>query len=340
MNIEDVIDIAEGKLLNAPFISSFGSMTTNPSLVKRSDLFIALDGDNLDDNIDEALRNGAYGILLESEYNIKDEEIAWIIVDDMKRALLRLVKFFFITKDYDFILLNPIQFNIVSNHFKNQKKIGLLSDDIKSDFDTLITDNKSVFFTMNEDFLNRLNLSFFNYSNFILPPHEILNDYIFDVKFIYEKHIHNIRIARLFFDDFLKLYHFLNSSGINISFHNVNIKNNFIPHFLDSSGNLLEFGKSDRVLISENNEIFFNEEIRYLIKTIKWTTLSIFVSIKNKYLIDKSYENKIFFYNDIDELIKKIQSNLRGFMFIDIMNEDILMRIKKQHKQEGLFLDE
>lgn len=333
MLIDDILDITEGRLLNTPFVSSVSEIHIDSSLVKRGDLFIAID----DKNIKEAIKNGAYGILMDETYDVIDDEIAWIKIDNLERALSRLVKYFFIEKEYHFILLNALQFHIVSTHINAKKEIAILSSDIKENFNLLMNKKKKIFFTTDAEFLTRLNLSFFKYTNFELPKHEIINESIFDTKFVYNNYLSHTRIAPLFFEDFLRLFHFLNDFGIHIELKNIHIKDNFIPHFLGNKGELLDFGKSDRVLITEEDTTFLNQEIKYLLENVKWAKLNIFINIKNKVLVDKRYEKEINFYEKQEELIENIKKQTIGYIFIDGISDDILDKIKDKYDDGVLF---
>ena len=333
MLIDDILDITEGRLLNTPFISSVEEIHIDSSLIKRGDLFIAID----DANIKEAIDNGAYGILMDESYDVIDDEIAWIKIDNLERALSRLVKYFFIEKEYNFILLNTLQFHIASTHLNNKKEIAILNSNIKDNFNMLMNKKKKIFFTLDSEFLTRLNLSFFKYTNFTLPKHEVISESIFDTKFVYDGYRTHIRIAPLFFEDFLRFFHFLNDFGIHIELKNIHIKDNFIPYFLGNKGELLDFGKSDRVLISEEDISFLNKEIKYLLENVRWSKLNIFISAKNKALIDKRYEKDIHFYNKQEELIDNIKKQTIGYIFIDGINDSILENIQDSYDDGVLF---
>ena len=333
MLVDDILNITEGRLLNTPFISSIEEIHIDSSLVKRGDLFIAIN----DDGIKEAIKNGAYGILMDEAYDVIDDEIAWIRVDNLERALSRLVKYFFIDKEYNFILLNPLQFHIASTHIGNKKDIAVLTKDIKENFNMLMDKKKKIFFTTDEEFLIRLKLSFFKFTNFILPKHNIVNASIFDTKFVYNGTLSHVRIASLFFEDFLKLFHFLNDFGIQIELKSIHIRDNFIPHFLGNKGEVLDFGKSDRVLISEQDVSFLNQEIKYLLENVRWSKVSIFINEKNKALIDKRYEQEIIFYAKQEELISHIREQTIGYIFIDEINDDILDSIRDKYDDGVLF---
>ena len=72
MQISSILDIVDGSLLNSPSISFIYSIKTKVNKVKEGDLFITK---NLDD-IELAIKNGAFAIILEENYPIIDNEIA------------------------------------------------------------------------------------------------------------------------------------------------------------------------------------------------------------------------------------------------------------------------
>ena len=76
MQISSILDIVDGSLLNSPSISFIYSIKTNVLKVKEGDLFIAKDLTE----IELAIKNGAFAILIENNAPIIDNEIAWIKV--------------------------------------------------------------------------------------------------------------------------------------------------------------------------------------------------------------------------------------------------------------------
>ena len=89
MRLENVLALTYGKLINTPFVSSFTTVTLDAKSVKRGDLFMAFD----EESIEEAILNGAYGIVFCKPTQISDSEIAWIKVANLEDALARLLRF-------------------------------------------------------------------------------------------------------------------------------------------------------------------------------------------------------------------------------------------------------
>ena len=89
MQISSILDIIDGSLINSPSISFIYSIKTNVSKVKEGDLFLAR---NLDE-IQQAIKNGAFAIIVDTNTAIIDNEIAWIKVQDMDLCIIKLLRF-------------------------------------------------------------------------------------------------------------------------------------------------------------------------------------------------------------------------------------------------------
>ena len=76
MKISSIVDIIDGSLLNSPSIPFIYSIKTNVRKIKEGDLFIAKNSDD----IELAIKNGAFAIIIEKNLPIIDNEIAWIKV--------------------------------------------------------------------------------------------------------------------------------------------------------------------------------------------------------------------------------------------------------------------
>ncbi len=89
MQISSILDIVDGELLNSPSISFIYSIKTNAKKVKEGDLFIAK---NLED-IELAINHGAFAIIIEENFPIIDNEIAWIKVKEIELSITKLIRY-------------------------------------------------------------------------------------------------------------------------------------------------------------------------------------------------------------------------------------------------------
>ena len=89
MRLENILALTNAKLINEPFVNSFENIVFQADKIKRGDLFVAFE----EQEIQTAILNGAYGIIFSKPTQISDNEIAWIKVLDIEDALKRLLRF-------------------------------------------------------------------------------------------------------------------------------------------------------------------------------------------------------------------------------------------------------
>ncbi|HJE03319.1 MAG TPA: peptidoglycan synthetase, partial [Aliarcobacter thereius] len=89
MKISSIVDIIDGELLSTPSITSINSIKTESEKVKTADLFIAR---NIDD-LNIAIKNGAYAVIFEEDFSVSDTEVAFIKVRNIEKALLSIFRF-------------------------------------------------------------------------------------------------------------------------------------------------------------------------------------------------------------------------------------------------------
>ena len=88
MRIDTIIELLDGELRNRGFISEIIGFADKLNQVTREFLFISND----ENEIKEAIQNGAYAILSSENVKIIDNEIAWIRVENIEESLLKLLK--------------------------------------------------------------------------------------------------------------------------------------------------------------------------------------------------------------------------------------------------------
>ena len=124
MILENVIALTHATLLNSPYVSSFSGVTLEVKNVKRGFLFIATKSDE----IDLAIQNGAYGILFDSPTQISDNEIAWIKVEDLTSALVRILRFHLLDKNISAYECDTITFDLSTQILTDNRFIPIQGD--------------------------------------------------------------------------------------------------------------------------------------------------------------------------------------------------------------------
>lgn len=318
MQISSILDIVDGSLLNSPSISFIYSIKTNVKKIKEGDLFIAR---NLNE-IELAIKNGAFGILIEENHPIIDNEIAWIKVKDIDLSIIKLVRFKLAIKELKAYYCDKTSYEILkiySNNFKeNIKLIPNKLDTIFKFIDDI--ENQTIIISSSKEILEKIypkNQSFDE--NFDEKQIKNLIEHsLFETTFSYkELYFYRLRISSLYISSFIKILNFLN---LNIDFTRLKNFHNLKPIFLDKNSNIIEFGKSDKFIVSQNNEELYEKEIKYIKEKYKYAKTIFISSSTLKFLKNNDYT----IINNLEELkplLKKIKFNgiyIMGFNYKEV----------------------
>ena len=329
MQISSILDIIDGKLLNSPSISFIYSFKTNASKVKEGDLFIA---QNIND-IELAVNNGAFAIILENTHPIIDNEIAWIKVDSINLSLIQLIRFKLATLDLEVYSCDLVSYDFL-DIFKcaSNKNIKMISDNLFSFVESLdeISDD-TILFSKNKAILDKVypnNKKLNPYNNEIK---NLVEHSLFEVSFSYEdKYLQRIKIPSLYLSQFFSIKKFLNYE---FDYSKLKNFNHLKAIFLDKSLNIIDFGKSDKFILAQNNEVLFNNEIQYLKNKFKYGKT---IFITNKY-ISTLDENQIL-VKDIKDIRATLKNNIFNAAYIiGYSIEDVYDNLLVIEKEVSLF---
>ena len=332
MQISSILDIVDGSLLNSPSISFIYSIKTNALKVKEGDLFIAK---NINE-IDLAIRNGAFAIIFDTNVPIIDNEIAWIKVKDIDISIIKLIRFKLAIKNIEAFYCNKIIYDLLkiySTHFL--KNVRLVPNKLENTFrfideiednDILISCNKNILdniYPKNKDFdhINKLN-----------RIDNLIEHSLFETSFSYENvYFSRLKISSLYITDFLKVFNFFKQ---NLDLTKLKSFYNFKPLFLDRNLNLVEFGKSDKFIICQNNEDLYENEISYMKKQYKYAK-NIFITSS---YIDYLSKDEQILMNDIEQLkpiLRKLKFN--GIYIIGFNYNEVYEYLIKSENIQTLF---
>jgi len=264
MKIESLLRITGGVLLNTPSINQIDDIKILPSKVLPKNLFIDINGSKEDR--DEAILNGAYCILTSTHPNISDEEIAWLHVEDLEIAIIKLSRFYALDKNFKFILLKEIQYKL-TKHLNT--KIQTLSSKLSLALMQIINSKMdNVFFVIDNKFINKINPTI-SMQKEEYYPQKIFEKGIFSSSFIFnDKYFNDIKLSPLFIPQLCSLLHSLDTLQIAYEISNFKEFEHFYPQFVDSNLGKKEFGLSQRALIFERNFDLFLKEVIFLEKNV------------------------------------------------------------------------
>ena len=332
MKISSIVDIVDGELLNSPSISFINNISSDANKVKTSDMFIAK---NIED-LKIALQNGAYAVIFEKDFEVIDNEIAFIKVKNLELALLKIVRYklstlkiksYFCT-DETFDMLKLYQNNHTKPIFlisKNIEKTFKFIDDIK-DGDILISKNKKLLESIypdSKEFEKKLDEN--NIKNLIKHS-------LFELSFSYNDiYFSKLRLSKIYLNSFLNIYDFFKG---NIDISKLKLYSNFKAIFIDKDFQPIESGKSDSFIICQTNKNLIPIEITYLKNEFKYAK-TIFVS---KYKISFLDEKEQIIINNIEDL-KNILKNLKFncVYLIGFTNQESFEFLQNSQKLQALF---
>jgi ferrochelatase len=275
MKIESLLRITGGVLLNTPSVNTISDIKISPAKILSKDLFI--DINNSEDEISEAIKNGAYCIVTASIPNITDEEIAWICVESLHMALIKLSRFFATDKNFNFVLLSSLQYQL-SKYLHLETKVQTLSQTPSDALLQIINaPSETIFFVIDNAFITKIDPTLTPSKN-SLEPDSIFEKSIFYSSFIFsQKFFTEIRLPSIFIPHLCSLLHYLDTSEIEYTLENFNNFEHFYPQFIDNSLHAKDFGTTRKALIFESDCELFQEEINFLERKIDFNDLIVFI---------------------------------------------------------------
>ncbi len=303
----NLIGVIDGELKNTPSISAFNGIAFNPQKVKLGNLFIGKK-----EEIDKALANGAYGIV-STEFDITDNEIAWIKVKDLKETKDRLLRYYIVRNSIKIVYLNSVEKEILEYIQECNKNIFFV--DNKNIEENIIRYNnlkdKDKFLTIftNQRFFQRLDFK----EAFIKKQElKLLSNTMFLTTFVYREKIYqNIKLPKIFLSNLNKVLNIFDEVSIKYNINRLNFTNHFKPFFIDRFFSILPFGQSSKVLIMESDKVFLPIEVEYLQNSTPWARFVLFLPQKIDLKIKENID--IFYYKTIEELINL---NLKNYNFV------------------------
>ena len=317
MQISSLIDILGGRLLNHPSISFIYSFKTDPSKVKEGDLFIAK---NLDD-VECAVKNGAFAIIIENFYPIIDNEIAWIKVDSIEKSLIHLIRFKLAHFNLEAYYCDEISFDFLNCFaFNSKKTIKLIPNDLQTFIKELdeIKDNDIIVST-NKSILDKLYPNNKNFNKDVYGIKNLTEHSLFEVSFSFNDiYFQRVRLASIYIPQLIASSVFLD---LDLDLSRLKYFNNLKPLFLDKTYHVTDFGKSEKFVLVQENLDLITEEIKYIKTRYKYAKT---IFITSSYI--KSLNDEQIVLEDLDSLKDLLKNNsynaayLIGFSY-DKVNE-------------------
>jgi len=323
MRLENTLALINGELINSPFINNFTNIVFDSKHVRRGDLFIAFD----ESMIEEAIFNGAYGVVFNKPTQITDSEIAWIKVENLDEALIRLLRFELINKEIKVYSCDEIVLKLALQVVTEPNFIALHGN-IKSIFKNIsnIENGSIILFsptlTTSDIFTNIKELP-----KNSLHTITIMEQTLFETSFIYDNVFYERQLISPFFMPYLeKLLYLFKTLKINFRLRKFTPIEHFEAVFTNKNFEIKEFGTSDKVLIFEKSSLLIENEIIFLQQQATWAKIIYIIPFKSKNILSEELIKKdnIFFYKSENEIKNILKSNSFHFALVVGVDKSIL----------------
>lgn len=290
------MDITGGKLLNSPAISFITQIHSHLHKINDGDLFISSDKED----IYEAIQKGAFCIITNQKLDIIDNEIAWIYVDDIDLAIIKIIRYLLANKTINAYYTDSILYEFLKLYNPNKNNY-LFLDTPKNDIEQIsLIENGASIISYNEKILKSIypnamhyKIKKFNISNLTIHS-------LFETTFSFQEKLYSkIKLCASYIDYFLSMQEFYNFEKVDEN--KLKYINCMQAIFLNKSLQIVDFGKSNRFILTSSNE--------------------------QKYMIDKNFLHEFYTYGKID--------------MVDVENFDdaTIYNILKNSKANCLYLN-
>ena len=301
MQINSILDIVDGELLNSPSISFIYNIKSNPKKIIEGDLFIA----SSEEDIKTAIDKGAFAILVDFDAMVIDTEIAWIKVDSIPNALIKLFRYKLSNVDLKVFYCDQITYELIDLYKSLNKNIKLISSDLNNCTSTIENIlEEDILFCSNKELLNKIYPNNINF-NQKYSINNLTEHSLFETSFSFkENYFSKLKISSLYSNQFLDVFEFFNKE---IDLNKLRRLNSFKPIFIDKFLSIIEFGRSDKFILVQKNRTLIYNEIAHInkrynyAKTIYVTKEYITELNEEQYVLDK--------IDDLKELLKNKKFN-------------------------------
>ena len=328
MDIENLLNIIDGRAINKAKVQKIESATIYQSKVELGDLFFAYEKDG----IEKAIENGAYAIVYEgSDPTISDEEIAYIQVNSIKEATIKFLRYVLIQKESKIFYFKDREYSFIKQiSHKKSTLYTLLPENWQKSFETILNSNYQIFITNSRDDAQKLSPQFkelnSRYDGYIVTDTLLKTTFKID-SYIYQ----NMELTPIFFNDLLKVVQFCKEQYIDFDINRVRYTKEFLPYYIENDLTQVNRGTSEKVLIFTTDTETIDNAVQYLKYQSKWIKSIALTPVKTKLdtiskpiwyktvqeakeTLKKEFYNYAFCYNlKPQEILNKEQSNYTLF---------------------------
>ncbi|MBN2896331.1 MAG: hypothetical protein JXK05_10645 [Campylobacterales bacterium] len=332
MHLHNVIGLTHGVLRSNPTVSTFDGIVIDPKRVKRGALFVALNPYD----VPLALENGAYGVLFERHITPINDDTAWIEVEDIYAALMRLMRFVLLDKELYAFTCNRITLH-VAKQLHLEGNCLVLEGSLHENFDRLMGAPQGATLLFSDQEIRSdlfIDVSALNLEG--LEPITLLEQTLFECSFIYrERYFERQLLSPLFIPELEALLQLLHERGIGYKIRPFTHFGHFQPLFVNAALQIKEFGSSDRVLIFEPDCSLIPRQMDFIASKSPWAKVR--YCLPRGALVSQQ-SNDIIWYDTTERLLESLHREHYHFALVAGEKPSILERQRlPMRNQQKLF---
>ncbi|CZE49393.1 hypothetical protein [Campylobacter geochelonis] len=325
MTIQNLVRLIGAKLLNEPSISNVDSFTFNLKDIRHATAFIAINAS--EEDVEEAINLGAYAVIFDSEFEVKNKEVAYIKVQNLNSALFKLMRFTLALNSVKFVRLSTIESAILSKCSVDKKAIFASENAHELFMQVMNAKQDEIFFSPNLETIEKITSVYESISpNLEVKPD--IDGSIFYLNFIYEDGYFKLNFPQIFLPEIYGILDYMRENDIEIKFKDGRNLGHFEPIFVDRFYDVRHFGDSYRAFIVESDERLFLREAKFLKNKFKGEIIT-FSPFSNDIESDIKYRN-------LSDL--KVNYNFRYALVLGNHNE--ILAMLNQKAEEATLFDE
>lgn len=302
MNIENLRRLINAEKLNTPSVASVVDFAFEAKNIRQGYAYIGINATHED--IAQAVANGAYAVILQSDCEIIDPEVAFMKVDSLSVALMRLIRFESSFKKLKFCFINSVQ-KAILKQMSLSKNASILPCDIKDIFLKIFHANESdLFFCDNTNTLSKITPLFDTAWTDTNAQNESEGSIFFTTMICDGVYYPNLAIPKVFRGFLAGLIRYLNQNEIKFKLGDLRSVEHFEPVFVDRNFKITPFGASFRAFIVESDEELLGMQANFLRRNFS-ELIEICLPKNLKTTIEPT-----FVFDDISEL-----KNLKNFRY-------------------------
>lgn len=333
MKITNCTALTRGELGGDPSFSSFEEIRVSVSQITRGDLFIAFSPED----VELAIKKGAYGIMYDFDYTISDNEIAWIKVRNISTASMMIAKYLLLKKRVDFVLTDRITFDIAQTAITDNRAAFITPNSIKELFSTIKNADKDIYIGFDEDYFSELTSEtiekfFIQKEKDNLP----INETMFETQFYEADREVIVKLPSFMMKQIRCIQKICTTFNLLHDLSLAKSKRFFDYIFVDDSFKIREFGKTSKVLIFTEfeSQSSLKEAIEFVKNKGRWGRL-LFLLPSKLIGFECSDSVVITYFGSNEELYDMLEGSDFNFALLVDANKNIVSKEKKE--QHSLF---